>query len=98
MKLIDLTLDTFLGWRCMDKDVRVALRSGDPVVLTISDNGHDAEARYLSFASEQTLIPAQCWYTAETLGTKSTLAFEPDDYLEELAVEDWRPVPRDSVS
>lgn len=94
MDLINLSLDEYLSWRRLNKDVRLRLSDGDPVVLSMSKNGHDAEAMYLQSVADVAFIDTGCWFTAETLGVSSTLKIDPGDYKEELAPEEWRPSPR----
>jgi predicted cupin superfamily sugar epimerase len=77
--------------------------AGAPLVLTISENGHDAAAWYLGTDLEaghrpQVVVPANAWQTAESLGRWTLVgctvspAFEFDGF--ELAPPGWRPAPR----
>ena len=77
--------------------------AGGPLVLSISENGHDAEALHLGPAlaqgqRPQAVVPAGAWQAAESLGAWSLVgctvapAFEFDGF--ELAPPDWRPTPR----
>jgi hypothetical protein len=95
MKLVDLSLDEFISWRRVDRDVCFSIHHGDPVVITVSPNGNDARSHHISTLSEPILIPARHWYSAVTLGVASTIKLVPEDHSEDLAPEDWRPVPRD---
>ena len=94
MRLINLSLDEYLSWR--RSDIRVSLRfnSGDPVVLSMSVNGYDAEAKYLRTPADVVELDAGCWFAAETLGVTSILEIDPGNYRENLAPVDWRPQPR----
>ena len=76
---------------------------GAPLVLTISENGHDASACYLgpdltARQRPQRVVPAGAWQTAESLGAWTLVgctvspAFEFSGF--ELAPPDWRPTPR----
>ncbi len=76
---------------------------GAPLVLSISENGHDAVARHLGpdFAAGQTpniVVPKDAWQAAESLGHWTLVgctvapAFEFSGF--ELAPPDWRPTPR----
>ena len=76
---------------------------GAPLVLTISENGHDASALHLGpdLAQQhrpQAVVPAGAWQTAESLGNWTLVgctvgpAFEFEGF--ELAPPDWRPTPR----
>lgn len=77
--------------------------AGAPLVLTISPNGHDAEARHLgpnlaTGQRPQIVVPAGCWQTATTLGPWTlvgcTVAPAFDFAGFEMAPPDWRPTPR----
>lgn len=77
--------------------------AGAPLVLTISANGHDAEARHLgpelrTGQRPQLIVPAGHWQTATTLGAWTlvgcTVAPGFDFAGFELAQPDWRPTPR----
>ena len=96
MKTIVLDLDEYLSWRSSEVALRLRLTSGDTSVLTVSENGHDAEAIQLNVGSEIE-IPAGHWFTIETLGTQSTITFNKDNFKETIAPPDWRPLPRPSA-
>ena len=77
--------------------------AGAPLVLTISENGHDARALYLGpdvtrHQRPQAVVPAKAWQTAESLGNWTLVgctvgpAFTFEGF--ELAPPDWRPTPR----
>jgi hypothetical protein len=77
--------------------------AGSPLVLTMSSNGHDAEAHRLGAnlaAGErpQIVVPANWWQTATSLGAWTlvgcTVAPGFDFASFELAPPDWKPVPR----
>ena len=96
MKTIVLDLDKYLSWRSSDVALRLRLTSGDTSVLTISENGHDAEAIHLNVGSEFE-IPAGHWFTIETLGTQSEITFNKDNFKETISAPEWRPLPRPST-
>ena len=96
MKTTVLNLDVYLSWRSSKEDLRLRLTSGDIAVLTLSENGHDAEAIHLNVGSEIE-IPAGHWFTIETLGTQSEIAFNKDNFKETIAPPEWRPIPRPST-
>jgi uncharacterized protein len=77
--------------------------AGAPLALTISANGHDAEARILGpeilgGQRPQLTVDAGVWQTATSLGAWTLVgctvgpAFDFAGF--ELAAPDWRPVPR----
>lgn len=94
LRSVDLSLDEYLSWRQLDIAVSFRLSGGDPVVLSMSINGHDAEAMYLRAPADIVEVAAGCWFAAETLGVKSTIEINPGNYIEKLAPADWRPQPR----
>lgn len=77
--------------------------AGAPLALTLSPNGHDAEAHRLGLnlaARErpQVVVPASWWQAAESLGAWTLVGctvapgFEFSGF--EMAPPDWRPMPR----
>lgn len=79
--------------------------AGAPMVITISDNGHDARAAHLganlaSGQRPQIVVPAGSWQTATSLGEWTLVGctvapgFEFSGF--EMAPKDWRPTPRKS--
>ncbi len=94
MKNNTLNLEKYISWRKPNSTLTLTFVSGDTIVLTVSDNGHDATASYLSHSSEPFKVLANTWYTAETLGRESVLKIDPGDCYEEIAPNNWRPSPR----
>ena len=77
--------------------------AGAPLVLTLSQNGHDAEARRLgpdigSGERPQVVVPANCWQTAVSLGAWTLVGCTVAPGFEfasfEMAPPDWKPAPR----
>ena len=77
--------------------------AGAPLVLTVSQNGHDASAHHLGpdlgrGQRPQLVVPAGAWQTATSLGAWSLMGctVAPGFAFEgfELAPPDWRPTPR----
>ena len=89
-----LDCDNWISWRRRSEDFALTLDGGDPVVVTISPNGHDAVASILSRPGECKDVPARNWFTIESLGTKSVIIYKADASDEEIAEEDWYPRPR----
>lgn len=93
-----LNLDCHISWRRSDKTLTVEWDDGDPAVVTISPNGHDAQSMYLSPDKPKLEILKGAWYTIETLGRTTTMSFFPDNFFEELAEKNWRPSPRKTIN
>ena len=81
--------------------------AGAPLVLTISPNGHDAEASHLGpnlaqGQRPQLIVPKHAWQTAESLGAWTLVGctVSPAFVFEhfEMAPSDWRPTPRPAGS
>ena len=79
--------------------------AGGPLALTVSSNGHDAEAFRLgknitTGEKPQVVVPSGWWQTAESLGVWTlvgcTVAPAFDFANFEMAPPDWRPKPRSS--
>lgn len=92
-------------WHRVDADEIWHWYAGGPLVLTVSENGHDARAQHLGpdlLAGQrpQAVVPAGAWQAAESLGAWTlvgcTVAPAFDFAGFELAPPDWRPTPRES--
>ncbi len=77
--------------------------AGAPLILTISENGHDAGAQVLGCdlaarQRPQIVVPAGAWQTAESLGAWTLVGCTVAPGFEfagfEMAPPDWRPMPR----
>lgn len=93
------------AWHRIDATEIWHFAAGDPLVLTLSVNGHDCEARHLGSDLKvdqhpYIVLPPHCWQTAETLGrwTLVSCIVAPAFTFEgfELAPPNWRPAPRSS--
>lgn len=91
------------AWHRVDATEIWHYTAGAPLVITLSPNGHDAEAHRLGpdlLAGQvgHVVVPPLCWQTAETLGawTLVSCTVAPAFTFEafELAPPDWRPTPR----
>ena len=100
-----LTAEEYSHWHRVDATEVWHWYAGAPLVLTISENGHDAQSFHLgqeiaSGQRPQLVVPPNAWQTAETLGIYTLVgctvspAFEFEGF--ELAPPDWRPTPRSS--
>ena len=90
-------------WHRVDATEIFHFYAGAPLVLTLSDNGHDASAHHLGpdLAAGQRphlVVPSGVWQTAVSLGAWTLVgctvapAFEFSGF--EMAKPDWRPTPR----
>ncbi len=91
------------AWHRVDATEIWHYYAGAPLVLTISENGHDAEAFRLGAnladsEKPQAVVPAGVWQTAESLGRWSLVGCTVAPGFEfvgfEMAPPDWRPAPR----
>lgn len=90
-------------WHRVDADEIWHWYAGGPLALTVSPDGHDAEARrlgpeLLAGQMPQLVVPKGWWQTAASLGAWTLVgctvapAFEFGGF--EMAPPDWRPTPR----
>ncbi|MEM6906661.1 MAG: cupin domain-containing protein [Pseudomonadota bacterium] len=93
----------FSHWHRVDADEMWHWYAGGPLSLTLSPNGHDAEAMLLgpeiaAGQRPQRLVPKGWWQTATSMGAFTLVgctvspAFEFSGF--EMAPPDWRPTPR----
>lgn len=90
-------------WHRVDAAEVWHFHAGAPLVITVSPNGHDAQARHLGSdimngQVPQIVVPAGWWQTSTSLGAWTlvgcTVAPGFDFKGFEMAPPDWRPVPR----
>jgi predicted cupin superfamily sugar epimerase len=90
-------------WHRVDAAEAWHWHAGAPLVITLSPNGHDAEAHHLGpdlrlKQRPQLIVPAGCWQTATSLGhwTLVGCTVAPGFSFEgfEMAPQGWRPTPR----
>jgi uncharacterized protein len=93
------------AWHRVDAAEVWHFHAGAPLALTVSPDGHDAEALRLGLdlaagQAPQIVVPAGWWQAAESLGRWTlvgcTVAPGFDFAGFELAPPDWRPTPRPS--
>ena len=93
----------FSHWHRIDADEIWHWYSGAPLSLTVSRDGHDAEATVLgpeirAGQRPQVVVPANWWQCATSLGAYTLVGctvapgFEFSGF--EMAPPDWRPLPR----
>lgn len=97
----------FSHWHRIDAVEIWHYYAGGPLVLSVSENGHDVTALRLGpnlvgGERPQGIVPAGAWQAAESLGrwTLVGCTVAPGFQFEtfELAAPDWRPAPRSSSS
>lgn len=92
-------------WHRVDATEIWHWHGGAPMVITMSPDGHDAEAHHLGpnlamRQRPQLVVPANWWQTATSLGAWTLVgctvapAFEFKGF--EMAPPGWRPMPRTS--
>ncbi len=95
--------DQYSHWHRVDATEIWHWHAGAPLALSLSADGHDAEARILGpelmqGQRPQIIVPKGCWQTAASLGhfTLVSCTVSPGFTFEgfELAPPDWRPMPR----
>lgn len=98
-----LEAEQYSHWHRVDAAEIWLWHAGAPLALTLSPDGHDAEARLLGTELSagqrpQQIVPAGWWQTAASLGRFTLVSctvspgFTFDGF--ELAAPDWRPTPR----
>ncbi len=97
----------FSHWHRIDAVEIWHFYAGGPLVLSVSENGHDVTALRLGpnlagGERPQGIVPVGAWQAAESLGrwTLVGCTVAPGFQFEtfELAAPDWRPAPRCSSS
>lgn len=96
LKKIEIGLENHIQWRQVSETLKILWLGGDPLVLTVSVNGHDAEALYMPLNKKEFIIKEKSWYTIESLGKSSEVGLIPSHVEEEVAPLNWRPTPRAS--
>jgi len=90
-------------WHRVDAAEVWHFHAGAPLVITVSENGHDASAHHLGpdlmrGQRPQFVVPAGWWQTATSLGAWTLVGctVAPGFSFEgfEMAPPGWRPVPR----
>ena len=89
-----LSVDFFLSWRRCDTALEVRVMSGDLAILSISPNGHDAQAKTFGVNTGLLHIQAGYWYTIESLGRRSCVVITGDLTTQIVEADDWKPTPR----
>ena len=91
------------AWHRVDATEIWHFHAGAPLSLTLSPNGHDAEAHLLgpeiaAGQRPQIVVPPKCWQCATSMGAWTLVGCTVAPGFEfagfEMAPPDWRPVPR----
>ncbi|MEL7462641.1 MAG: cupin domain-containing protein [Pseudomonadota bacterium] len=98
-----LEAEQFSHWHRVDAAEVWLWHAGAPLALTLSPDGHDAEAKILGpelaqGQRPQVVIPPNWWQTAASLGRFTLVSCTVSPGFEfsgfEMAPPDWRPTPR----
>ena len=98
-----LEVDQFSHWHRVDAAETWHFYAGGPLSLTLSPDGHDAEAHLLgpdvlAGQTPQLTVPEGWWQCATSMGAFSLVGctVAPGFTFEgfEMAAPDWRPTPR----
>ena len=65
-----LSIENYISWRKSNKEIHIRYISGDTAVLSISTNGIDAEAMYISEILKEYIIEPNCWLQLRHWGCK----------------------------
>lgn len=93
----------FSHWHRVDATEIWHWYAGGPLSMTVSPDGHDAEAWFLgpeiaAGQQPQRIVPAGWWQTATSMGAFTLVGctVSPGFQFEgfEMASPDWRPMPR----
>lgn len=100
-----LTADQFSHWHRVDAAEIWHWYAGAPLVLSLTENGHDAQAVILGAEltagqRPQRIVPAGCWQSATSLGAWTLVGCTVSPGFEfsqfELAPPDWHPSARNA--
>ena len=89
-----LSIENYISWRKSNKEIYIRYISGDTAVLSISKNGIDAEAMYISEVLKEYIIEPNGRFTIETLGLQTKLEDNIPIGKLTVAPDDWKPEPR----
>jgi predicted cupin superfamily sugar epimerase len=98
-----LEADQFSHWHRVDAAEIWHFYAGAPLSLSLSPNGHDAEAHLLgpdvlAGQKPQVIVPPGWWQCATSMGTFTLVGCTVSPGFDfagfEMAPPDWRPVPR----
>jgi predicted cupin superfamily sugar epimerase len=96
-RLVLLGAGDLFAWQRQKGPTSWTWMSGAALALTVSADGHDAQAFHLGISQKNTTVDALVWHTCETLGYWSlvTIACAASVQPEiEYAAPDWYPRPR----
>ena len=96
-RLVLLGAGDLFAWQRQTAPTSWTWLAGAALALTVSADGHDAQAFHLGSSQKNTTVDALVWHTCETLGYWSlvTIAYAASVQPEiEYAAADWYPRPR----
>ena len=96
-RLVLLGAGDLFAWQRQTAPTSWTWLAGAALALTVSADGHDAQAFHLSGSQTNIDVDSLVWHTCETLGYWSLVAITctaPVQPETEYAAPDWYPVPR----
>ena len=96
-RLVLLGAGDLFAWQRQAASTSWTWLAGAALALSVSADGHDAQAFHLSGSQKNVDVDSLVWHTCETLGYWSLVAItcaateQPET---EYAAPDWYPVPR----
>ena len=96
-RLVLLGAGDLFAWQRKTTSTSWTWLAGAALALSVSADGHDAQAFHLSGSQKKVDVDSLVWHTCETLGYWSLVAItcaatEPPET--EYATPDWYPTPR----
>ena len=96
-RLVLLGAGDLFAWQRQRAPTSWAWLAGAALALTVSADGHDAQAFHLGSSQKNTTVDALVWHTCETLGYWSLVSISSAASVQpeiEYAAPDWYPRPR----
>ena len=99
-RLVLLGAGDLLAWQRQTAPTSWTWLGGATLALSVSADGHDAQAFHLNDSQKNVRVGSLVWHTCETLGYWSLVEIiwaTTEQPKTEYAAPDWYPVPRHAV-
>ena len=96
-RLVLLGAGDLFAWQRQNAPTSWTWLAGAALALTVSADGHDAQAFHLGSSKKNTTVDALVWHTCETFGYWSLVTITSAASVQskiEYAAPDWYPRPR----